>query len=368
MDGEIKDLLKQMYDQAMEEASGKNTISTTLGENLCKCLDVVLANSEQNKGVYTVVFTSMAYKILHPEQDIRNHQTSISGGYSGRTFDTNYITPFLRDCEFPAMAESGWLTRSLENKVPYNEKYTGSIKEPLKSCFLSILHEVEVNGVSPSAVLDYILQGLIIQRDAKQISLAKPQNLSIGELMSLLHSHFVHKYKSHGASRLPVLALYAIYQCLVKECKRFDNKILLPIENHTSADTRSGRMGDIDIVNGDGTPFEAVEVKFDIAVTYNIVDIAKKKIEKSSVSRYYILSTKELLDADRDRIYAVVRQLKNVHGCQLVINGVEPTIKYYLRLIDNTKSFISNYTSLLESDKSIMFEHKQTWNELIAKM
>ena len=54
------------------------------------------------------------YKALNPAQDIRNHQASIEGGYSGRTFDSKYITPFMKLHKFPSMAESGWLTRALE--------------------------------------------------------------------------------------------------------------------------------------------------------------------------------------------------------------------------------------------------------------
>ena len=366
---EAQDLLKELYGNAMSKASGAKAITTNLGKEICDKLDIVLAFSEQNKAVCTVLMTSLVYKLMHPEQDIRKHQSSIEGGYSGRTFDANHITPFLKECEFPAMAESGWLTRSLEQKVPYDEHYTGAIKEPLKSSFIGILHSVQVDGLSPREAIDYILQGLIIQRDAKRISLAQPQNLSIEEIIALLDAHFHHKYKSHGASRLPVLALYAVYQSLTAELKRFEDKVLLPIENHTSADTQSGRMGDIDVVDvQDGTPFEAVEVKFDVPVSYNIVQTAKTKIERSKISRYYILSTKGLVETERDRIVQTVKQLKNIHGCQLIVNGIKPSLSYYLRLLDNTKSFIGHYTTLLSTDKSIMFEHKQAWNNLVSNL
>ena len=73
--------------------------------------------------------------------------------------------------------------------------------------------------------------------------LAKPANLSINCISDLLHNHFDGKYKAEGASRLPVLAFYAIYQCWVAELPRFANMTLLPLESHTSADTRSGRKG-----------------------------------------------------------------------------------------------------------------------------
>lgn len=87
---------------------------------------------------------SIIHKSLHPNQDIRNHQTSIENGYSGRTFDTKYITPFLKSVKFPAMAESGWLTRSLEQKVPYDSYYSGAIKpDSLKTAFLQIIDFIQ---------------------------------------------------------------------------------------------------------------------------------------------------------------------------------------------------------------------------------
>jgi DNA (cytosine-5)-methyltransferase 1 len=45
-----------------------------------------------------------------------------------------------------------------------------------------------------------------------------------------------------------------------------------------------------------------------------------------------------------------------------------PTIKYYLRLLDKTFEFIENYVNLIEADKSLKFEHKERWNNLISEM
>ena len=44
------------------------------------------------------------------------------------------------------------------------------------------------------------------------------------------------------------------------------------------------------------------------------------------------------------------------------------TLKYYLRLLDNTFEFIENYVNLLEADNALKFEHKERWNKLISEM
>ncbi|MBP3228212.1 MAG: hypothetical protein J6M53_05435 [Bacteroidaceae bacterium] len=364
----IGQFLEEAYETAMQKASGKEAVQSELQGEVRKHLDTIIKLSESQKGVLAVTVTSIVYKICNPEQDIRRHQKSIEGGYSGRTFDHNNITPFLRSHKFPAMEESGWLTRSLEQKVPYTLEYPGSISgEGLKNAFLQTLHAIEEENLDCRLALDYILQGLIIQRDKNNIELAIPQNLSINNIIALLLEHFNLPYKAKGQSRLPVLAIYAVYQILCKELKRFENKILLPIESHTSADAQSGRKGDIDVNNADRTPFEAVEVKFDIPISYNIVEIAKEKIQTSAINRYYILSTKGITQGDEEKIEEEIRQIKSVHGCQLVVNGIVPTLKYYLRLVDDTRAFIENYTKLLAEDKAVKFEHKQAWNAVVSR-
>lgn len=358
--------LEKQYKSAMGQVSGKDAILSNIPKALESSLNTILAHSEDAKAVYTVVLTSVVYKILHPEQDIRRHQVSIPCGYGGRPFDTKYITPFLKRHNFPAMAESGWLTRSLEQKVPYDKFYTGAIRpDSLKQAFLNVIDEIE-NGNNGLNILTYLLQGLIIQRDKHIINIAKPQNLSINEIVKLLSKHFNKRYASRGASRLPVLAIYALYQLLMPQIKRYAGKQLLPLANHTSADAQSGRLGDIDIVNEDGSAYEAVEIKFGIPVSHEIVMTAKIKIHPTKVCRYYVLSTEPILESDSEKIEKDILQIKNVHGCQLIVNGIMPTIKYYLRLVDNTALFIDHYAELLSSDEDIKFEHKQAWNDLIS--
>ncbi|MFT4152788.1 hypothetical protein [Parafilimonas sp.] len=365
----VSEFLNEEYNKAMTVVGSKETIMSDLNEAEQALLNTILQYSEQAKGVLTVFITSIVYKILNPSQDIRKHQDSIEGGYSGRTFDSKNITPFLKQCKFPAMAESGWLTRSLEQKVPYDKNYTGAIKpDSLKAAFLTLFDNIQ-NGANAKKYLSYIFQGLIIKRNQHTIDLAKPTTLSINTILWILDKHFNSPYKAEGASRLPVLALYAIYECLVNETKRFESKEMLPIESHTSADRRSGRIGDIEIIDENKRSFEAVEVKHGIVLSLQLITDAYSKFQTTPVNRYYILSTapppaKEELDKIQDEI----QRIKNVHGCQVIANGIMPSLKYYLRLLDNTFEFIDNYVNLLEADTALKFEHKESWNKIISEL
>lgn len=360
--------LEKVYIESMELLGSGNDIKTDLDISIVENLEMILAKSEAAKGVLTVILTSLIYKTFHPNQDIRNHQTSIENGYSGRSYDSRYITPFLKSVKFPAMAESGWLTRSLEQKVPYDSNYSGAIRPPaLKIAFLKTIDFIQ-NGQNLNEVLSYLIQGLILQRNSHQIDLAKPLNLPIATIVNLLSKHFDSKYSSEGASRLPVLALYAAYECLIEETKRFKNKSLLQIESHTSADTRSGRIGDIDVVDENGKAFEAVEVKHGIAITSQLVKDAFEKFKTTQVNRYYLLSTANVNTKEVENIEKEIDRIKNIHGCHVIVNGLTHSLKYYLRLISETSDFIENYVNLIERDAALKYQHKEQWNIIISQM
>ena len=360
--------LEKTYNESMRIVGSDNEIKSDLDKTIVNYLLEMLRRSEAAKGVITVILTSAVYKYLNPDQDIRNHQTSIPNGYSGRTFDTKFITPFLKSVKFPAMAESGWLTRSLEQKVPYNSNYSGAIKpKSLKTAFLKTIDFIQ-KGKDIEKLLSFLFQGLIIQRNAQQIDLAKPLNLPIGTIMNLLSQHFDTKYSAEGASRLPVLALYAAYKCLINETKRFEGKVLLPMESHTSADSQSGRIGDIDIIDDKERTFEAVEVKHGIPITAQLVKDAFEKFKTTQVNRYYLLSTANIDPSQTDEINKEIERIKNIHGCHVIVNGLINSLKYYLRLLSDTSEFIENYVNLVENDTALKFEHKTEWNNIISQM
>lgn len=365
---DIEKRLDNIYAMAEKESIKNEVNNFFLDINSQKIVDVILEHSEGSKGVLTVLVTSLFYKIVHPEQDIRYHQQSLVGGYSGRTFDTRYITPFLKEKNFPAMAESGWLTRSLEQNNPYDLNYRGSIRPTqLKSAFLDILDKVEKNIYDPEKVLSYIFQGLILKRNKQKIRLAKPVNIPITTIIEYLLKHFNFSYSTSGAARLPVLALYSVYECLMEEVSRFKGKTLLPLESHTSSDLRSGRIGDIDVVDDNGIPFEGVEIKHGIEITKQMAKDAYKKFSSEPVKRYYILSTAGIKKNEVEDVKKEVEKVKDIHGCQLIVNGLVDSLKYYLRLLDNPTDFLERYVKNVEIDQALKFEHKERWNEIVSQ-
>ena len=322
------------------------------------------------KGVFTVLVTLITHKIIDPNQDIRKHQASMAGGFSGRSVDFSFITPTLKELGLPSMAESGWLTRSLEQPYPYNLDYNGKISNKVvKEAFLNVLDFVEKTPKTAENVLRLLLfEAIQSKNDAivAIIPLENPEKLTIDNIIKALDEHFRTKYQTHGGSKLPVLAFYAIYKRLINEIGRYKNCTLANIGSHTASDRTSKSAGDIEIFKNKSL-FEAIEVKLDKAIDATMVRIAIEKIARYNPERYYILSYIGIKDSDKLEIADLIDAIKLEHGCQIIINGLLPTIKYYLRLINSLEEFILEYCKLIENDTEIQKIHKEKWNELLKK-
>jgi DNA (cytosine-5)-methyltransferase 1 len=322
------------------------------------------------KGVFTVLVTLITHKIINPNQDVRIHQSGLEGGFSGRTVDYTYITPTLKELGLPSMAESGWLTRSLEQPYPYNLDYNGKISNTVvKEAFLYTLDFVERKPKSATSVLRLLLFQAIQSRSESLVDiipLQNPEKLTIENIIKSLDEHFRTKYSTHGGSKLPVLAFYAIYKSLINEIDRYKQCKLSQLGSHTASDRTSKTSGDIEIFKNNNL-FEAIEIKLDKAIDANMVRIANEKIMRYNPNRYYILSYKGVKENDQVEISELINKTKNEHGCQIIINGLLPTIKYYLRLITSLEDFVSNYSLLIEKDTEIKKIHKEKWNELMIK-
>lgn len=325
----------------------------------------VIRNQENRKAAVAVLVTLLLKKSLSPNQDIRLHRAEFDGGFSGRRLDTQVVTPFLRSKQFPSMSESGWLTRSFEQSHPFDFDFPGNITpKELKTSILYLIDVAQRQGATiAERFLLRLFIGLVEARDRNtNLKLARPVNLSIAELVERLRQH--HDVNASGAARLPVLAVHAILTVLARETDRYRNCTLLALESHTTADSRSNLIGDINVVDGDCTLFEGYEIKHNVPITSDLIQTSFDKLKTTPVKVFYILTTYS--HASYDEFKPVIDHVARTHGCQLIVNGVDRTLLYYLRVIGETRSFVDAYVSHLESDSAITFELKELWNQISA--
>ena len=371
---QIRSILEDTYQLA--ESSGSPY--SDLSESQERWVNAIIERAESFRAVLTVLMTSLVKKIETPTQDVRYHQTELPNGYSGRGLDTEHITPFMKE-KFRrfAMAESGWLTRSLEQPYPYTLDYEGKIRnKTVKNAFLQILNDIEENKADPKKYLHAIFSALITWMEESKINFdflkeTQPtETVTIGKIVDLLSHHFSHDYGVAGASRLPVVAVYSAYELLM-EIQRYEGKTLLPLKSHTTADTKSRgirAIGDIEVMH-DNRFFEGVEIKHNIPISLGLVEDAYQKFAQTPVSRYYLLTTAEPNVEDIDSVNEFVSEIHKKHGCEVIVNGILPSLKYYLRLLSSPQLFLEVYSRNLQSDFQQKAEIKEThlryWEALL---
>lgn len=260
------------------------------------------------------------------------------------------------------------MTRSLEQPYPYTLDYKGEISgESMKEAFLKVIDVFQNDPTITENMLRMILNKAILFKENNLIEIRKldsADEITITAIIELLKKHFAEKYSTSGGSKLPVLAFYAIYKLLILEVDRFKGCKLKPLGSHTASDRTSKSAGDIQVIK-DGRVFEVAEIKLDRPIDVNMVRIAYEKIIRFSSERYYILSDMEVLEKDQLEINELILEIKEKHGCQLIINGILPTLKYYLRLISNPKSFFNEYIELVEDDAELKTIHKTKLKSLL---
>lgn len=381
----INQILEKFYKAAIKEIKRDNgeIFLKKLNDNQRNWLFRIVSNAESFKAIVTVLTTSLVKKIENSKQDIRYHKNELKGGYSGRTFDTKFITPFFKKY-FPrfSMKESGWLTRSIEQPHPFTVKFPGKIRnKDVKQAFLQILYDVEENKSGPENYLIALLILLAREINRSNSLLSKhklnfqKKNLTINLIIENLKEHFFTKYKNAGASRLPVIAIYSIYEILLGDIAKYKGKKLLPLKSHVASDIKAKEIGDVEIIDGKRKSiFEGVEIKHGIPIDFLIVRDAYEKIKDIPIERYYILTTAEpnIKKGEGKKVLQLVNEIRKNHGCEIVVNGLIPSLKYYLRLVRNLDEFMARYSKNIKIEASIStvikLEHLEKWNETIKEL
>jgi DNA (cytosine-5)-methyltransferase 1 len=382
------EILESAYEKAYDEYNkdkGKSFLEK-LNNNAREWIEVIATNSEKQKGVVTALITSLTKKIESPSQDVRYHKKELQGGYSARVFDTRYVTPFLkRKIPRVAMKESGWLTRSIEQMHPFtlNPPFPGKISDKkVKNAFLQILNDIEENKSDPKLYLIALFIMLINETSKVQDTIYSmplinvEKDIEIDTIIYCLKSHFFANYHSvgHGASKLPVIAIYSLYQIMINEVERYQGKNLAPLMSHLSPDQRSGMVGDIEITDEKGNCFEGVEIKYNIPIDHTMIEDAYNKFKETPIKRYYLLTTAEphIQNGEEQKIKESINRIKKEHGCEVIVNGVMQSIKYYLRLIRSPKIFLDIYTNALIEDANKSSEikkgHLDMWKQILNSL
>jgi len=288
------------------------------------------------------------------------------------TYENSFIVNDIKNINANTIENIKTIGVKIHSQQPYEYTlgYNGKISNKLvKKAFLETLDYLEKNTDKATNILRLLLFQAIETKKRSTVEikpLENPENLTIEKIITALEDQFSCNYKTHGGSKLPVIAFYSIYKSLINELSRYNNCKLEKMGSHTASDSTSKSSGDIEITKND-TIFESIEIKLDKEIDSTIIRIAIEKIKRFNPERYYVLSYVAIKESDKSEIADLITKIKIEHGCQIIINGVIPTLKYYLRLIISLDEFIKNYSEAIEIDKELKKVHKDKWNELIEK-
>jgi DNA (cytosine-5)-methyltransferase 1 len=159
----------------------------------------------------------------------------------------------------------------------------------------------------------------------------------------------------------------------MKDVRKYTDKKLEPLRSHLAPDDHAHRIGDVEVVDKSNNFFEGVEVKHNIPISTSLIIDSYEKLKRTTVVRFYLLTTAEpnIEKNEQDEIIGTIENIKLEHGCEVIVNGLIPSLKYYLRLIQNPAEFVNIYSKnlLLEFSKTteIKKEHITTWNKIVKE-
>ena len=369
--------LEKFYQQAIELI--ENQALSEIQEEIKVSLDIFIQKIETDKSLIQVIITTLLKKIIKPEQDIRLHMAKFPNGYSARVLDTKVTTPFFK-INFPRYAnkETAFLTKATRAEIIWN--FEEGIKLPLRSKslvepFLTLTDKIENQKIDIEQCLVYILSQLHLLSQSHEVVFAETLEvansvniININRVMKMVERHF----EEPLSSRLPVIVIFAIYKQLFKTIRRFENKILLPLNVHTSADKHG--YGDIEIRDNHNNPFEILEIKHNVPIDRNMILDIVKKSANTTIERYYILTTYNNCFINQDEeeyINELILGIKRERGLEIIANGIVNTLKYYLRFIEDYHEFISTYTEELVIDArnstEVKDSHIQAWRIILQQ-
>jgi DNA (cytosine-5)-methyltransferase 1 len=369
--------LEKLYIQAAQIYETQSEIS--FSEIIVENIDTLIEAIDKNKSIVSALVTSLLTKICAPNQDIRLHRVDFEGGYSARSLDTDITTPFFKKY-FPRYAnkESGFLTLATRERIAWTTTAGQALKirrQNVKASFLNILDAVQNNTADASHVLVYLFYKLYtLSLQYKQIfdDAINTSNytsiLNINTILAMLEKHF----SLPVSSRLPVIAMYSMYELLLPVFEPYKGKILRPLNAHTSSDKHG--YGDIEIWSADNMPFEILEIKHNIPIDRNLIFDVVKKSWNTTIKRYYILTTaKDNFLSKEEETYTnkFVLSIKNDTGIDIIPNGIYTSMKYYLRFVSDYRQFIHVYTKNLIVDAGNSTEvrdfHISEWNNILKE-
>ncbi|MDE3269300.1 MAG: restriction endonuclease, SacI family [Pseudomonadota bacterium] len=326
----------------------------------------------ENRACVRLLMSCMLGKIDRPHVDPREPYTKIGGSssFSGRSYDEQYITPFINKCSLPCNSTTAFLTpalRNIDKPLTTDVALVGRPHRVYRNT-LKLLEDVARGRETAENVLADTIRLLCSMRDERKKRIEtlvsevgkgrKGAPLSSEEIITLISQHLAHK----NTSRLPVLLVAAAYTAAKN---KIDVKVgeLLP---HNAADKQTAALGDVQIcLTSDDRMITVYEVK-QRQVSIDDIDLAVSKIAAHSpqIDNYIFVTT----EAVEKQVVAHARNMyKQLDGVEIAVLDCIGFLQHFLHFFHRLRGkFLDAYQTLVltESESAVSHPLKEAFLSL----
>ncbi|MFH0992682.1 MAG: restriction endonuclease, SacI family [bacterium] len=291
-------------------------------------------------------------KIHEPNVDIRKPYTEISGDgtYSGRSYDEQFVEPFVLKNQLPTNQTTAFLTpafRNIDRTLTVNLKLVGR-PVSLYSSTLKLLDAVYNDVLSPVLLLKETIRLLIVIKNENEDRMRQllrqlesvPDTLPLSseQILTLLQQHL----SSKKVSRLPVLIIAAAYHSVGSMI----GEIPRALQSHNAADRQTGAIGDIEIMLvNESNVVTCYEMK-DKKVTITDIQNAVTKISTLDyhIQNYIFITTGSIEESVRDFAFTLYEKT----AVEFVVLDCIGFARHFLHFFNRSRiKFLDTYQHLL---------------------
>jgi hypothetical protein len=322
-------------------------------EYVCHCLS--------NRAGVRLLMACLLGKLHTPEVDPRKPYTEIGTQdcFSGRTYDEQYITPFITEHRLPCNPTTAFLTPTLRNinhALTCEQELIGRPRDLYRNT-LQTLNDVAEKRIDAETVFIETVRILLQLRDEKlgrisslvrSLKHAKDAlPLSSEAIIDLVRQHLACK----NTSRLPVLIIAAAYQAAEQKL----SEQIRPLNAHNAADRQTGSLGDIEVrLANDSAVITAYEMKTR-RITVDDIDAAITKIARTQdrINNYIFITTDKI---DPDVAEYAARFYEDSAGIEIAILDCLAFLRHFLHLFHRIRTeYLNIYQDLVlkEPDSAV---------------
>ena len=358
-----ENLLEQYFQEVSQKPEKSFISGADLQSNvefICRCLS--------NKAPIRFLMACLLGKIHDPKVDIRKPYTEIDGKgtFSGRSFDEQYVEPFVIKHKLPTNSTTAFLTpafRNIDRKLTTDMVLVGRPREVYTNV-LELLDLTQRGKLDASKVLKEIIRLLVViksENDTRMKQLLRELKhstdilpLSSEQIVTLLQQHL----SSKNSSRLPVLMVAAAYLAVKDRIGETSS----PLESHNAADSQTGSIGDVEVtlVNDDHI-ITCYEMK-DKRVSIVDIENAIKKIAtlEYHIDNYIFITTDEV----EDEVDQFAKNVYDNTGVEIAVLDCLGFVRHFLHFFHRHRTkFLDIYQGLVlaQPDSSVSQPLKESF-------